>query len=74
MTKLPVVSGRECIDALQRAGFYKSRQKGSHVTMRRDDPYAKPIVPLHKTLKPGTLKSILRQAELSIEGFIELLN
>ncbi|HLF89527.1 MAG TPA: type II toxin-antitoxin system HicA family toxin [Anaerolineales bacterium] len=39
MSKLPRISGRECIRALEKAGFYIKRQKGSHVTLRRDDPF-----------------------------------
>jgi predicted RNA binding protein YcfA (HicA-like mRNA interferase family) len=38
MSKLPVISGRECIKALEMAGFYVKRQEGSHIVMRRDDP------------------------------------
>lgn len=73
MTILPIVSAQECIRALERAGFYLSHQKGSHITMRRDDPYAKTIVPNHKTIKRGTLKRILKDADLTVEEFVELL-
>lgn len=41
--------------------------------MRRDDPYAKTIVPNHKTIKRGTLKGILKDADLTVEEFVELL-
>lgn len=41
--------------------------------MQHDDPYAIAVVPNHKTLKRGTLKSILRQAGLTVDEFIELL-
>lgn len=74
MTDLPIVSARQCVKALQRAGFTISRQSGSHIIMRRDDPYAKAIIPNHKELKKGTLKSILRQAGLSVDQFIALLD
>ena len=42
--------------------------------MRRDDPYAKTVVPNHRELDTGTLSGIIRQAELSVEEFLELLN
>lgn len=71
--KLPIISARDCIRALQRGGFYIDRQVGSHIVMYRDDPYAKVIVPEHSTLKPGTLKSILRQAGLTVDEFDALL-
>lgn len=73
MTKLPVISARECIAALKRAGFYISRQEGSHITMRHDEPFRRVTIPNHKTLKKSTLKSILRQAELTTDEFVELL-
>ncbi len=73
MSKLPIISARECIRALQRAGFYVSRQKGSHIIMRRDNPYGKAVVPNHKTLKPGTLRSIIRDAGLTVDEFVALL-
>ena len=50
MTKLPQVSGRECVRALERAGFYLKRQEGSHMVLRRDNPFAQVVVPDHKEL------------------------
>jgi len=73
MTKLPVLSGRECVRALEKAGFGVVRQKGSHLMLARDDPPAYVTVPNHKELDRGTLKSILRQAGLSVDEFIALL-
>lgn len=74
MTKLPRgLSGREAIRALQRAGFYIRRQKSSHVIMRRDNPFAQVVVPLHKSLDTGTLDAIIDGAGLTVEKFIELL-
>lgn len=73
MPKLPIISGRECVSALQRAGFRRRRQRGSHIVMQRDEPYAVTSVPNHKRLKPGTLRSIIRQVGLTVEEFVELL-
>ncbi len=75
MPKLPVVSGAETVKALQRAGFVRVRQAGSHVTMRDHDTRRSATVPLHggRDLPPGTLRSILRQAALSVAEFRELL-
>lgn len=74
MTKLPVVKGRECIRALQRAGFYIDRQKGSHITMMRDEPFGRATVPNHnKPLKRGTLYQIIKDAGLTVDEFITLL-
>lgn len=74
MSKLPVVSGLQCVKALTKAGFSVRRQKGSHIVMQRADPYAMVVVPDHKELRPGTLKGIIRDAGLTVEQFITLLN
>jgi len=50
MSNLPRISGRECIKALNRIGFYSKRQEGSHVVLRRDDPFGQVVVPDHKEL------------------------
>lgn len=71
MTKLPVISGFDCVKALQRLGFTLRRQSGSHIILSRDGAIV--TVPNHKTLKPGTLRSILRQAGLTVEEFLEAL-
>ena len=73
MSKLPVVSGRACIKALQKKGFYVKRREGSHVVLRRDDPFGQVVVPDHKTLDRGTLRGILRQAGISVEEFAALV-
>ena len=73
MTKLPRgMSGKEVIKALQRAGFYVKRQKGSHIVLRRDNPFAQVVVPDHKSIDTGTLAFILDGADLSVEEFIKL--
>jgi len=73
MSRLPSISGRECVKALQRVGFHIRRQEGSHIILRRDDPFAQVVVPDHKELDRGTLRAIIRQAGLSVEELIELL-
>ena len=72
MSKLPVISGRECIKVLEKAGFYFKRQEGSHIVLRKDNPFAQVVVPEHKELDRGTLRSIIRQSSLSLDEFIEL--
>jgi predicted RNA binding protein YcfA (HicA-like mRNA interferase family) len=73
MPKLPAVHARECVKALQRAGFYVARQKGSHITLRRDDPKGRVTIPNHNPLKPGMLYKIIKDAGLTVDEFIELL-
>ena len=67
------LSGSEVVRALQRAGFYRRRQRGSHIVMRRDDPFAQVVVPAHRNLDTGTLAAILDGAGLTVEQFTELL-
>jgi len=73
MSKLIVVSGRECIRALEIVGFFVIRQKGSHVSMIREEPFNQIVVPNHKELDRGTLRAIIRQAGLSVDEFNDLL-
>ena len=73
MSKLPRISGRECVQALEQAGFYIKLQESSHVVLRRDDPFIQVVVPDHKELDRGTLRAIIRQAGLGVDEFIKLL-
>ncbi len=73
MSRLPRISGRDCVKALDKVGFYLKRQHGSHLILRRDNPFAQVVVPNHKELDRGTLRSIIRQAELSVDEFVRLL-
>ena len=68
---LPVVSGQQTIKALESLGFEQVSQRGSHVKLRGDGRTV--IVPLHSELARGTLRSILRQADLTTEEFIAAL-
>lgn len=73
MPKLPQISGRECVNALEKAGFRFLRQSGSHMHMRRDTPFAQVAIPNHSPIKRGTLRSIIRQSGLSVDEFLDLL-
>lgn len=72
--KLPTdLSGRDVRTALERAGFVFRRQKGSHMVLRRDEPFARVIVPAHKQIRPGTLRRIVADAGLTVDQFLQLL-
>lgn len=73
--RLPIVSGRQVIRVLERIGYQIVRQKGSHIRLRdENDPEHLPItVPDHRTLKPGLLRQILRDANLTVGEFVDLL-
>ena len=73
MAKLPTdLSGREVRTTLERAGFVFRRQRGSHMVLRRDAPYARVVVPDHKQIRAGTLRRIIADAGLSIDQFMQL--
>jgi predicted RNA binding protein YcfA (HicA-like mRNA interferase family) len=76
MSKLPRMSGKEIVKALERLGFIQIRQRGSHVSLKKvsEKGVIGCVVPLHKEVAYGTLKGILRQAHLSEEEFMENIN
>jgi predicted RNA binding protein YcfA (HicA-like mRNA interferase family) len=73
VSKLPSISGKECIQVLEQIGFYQKRRESSHIIMRRDEPFAQVVVPDHSELAKGTLRAIIRDIELSVEEFVSLL-
>lgn len=74
MAKLPTdLSGREVRAALERAGFVFRRQTASHMILRRDEPYARAVVPDHKQVRSGTLRRIITDAGLTVDQFMQLL-
>jgi len=75
MTRLPQVTARKMLAALQRAGFVIRRVKGSHHFLRhRDDPRRETVIALHPgDLPEGTVREILKQAGLSRDQFVKLL-
>ena len=75
MPRRPVVTGKEMIRALERAGFFLDRQRGSHVTMRHRDTRRSVTVPVHAgaALTPKILSSVLEQAGLTVDELRRLL-
>lgn len=75
MPKMPRISSREAIRALERLGFEQVRQTGSHVVMKKESEEGEIgcVVPVHRELKVGTLSGILKQAQITVEAFIESL-
>ena len=75
MPKLPRISSKKAIKALEKLGFQQVRQTGSHVVMKKitSDRQIGCVVPIHRELKVGTLSGILRQAKVTPEEFIDNL-
>ncbi len=75
MTRLAAYSGEEVVRAFKRAGWHVARRKGSHVIMEKEGFDATPSIPVHKgkDVKRGTLRSLIRDAELSVEEFLKVI-
>jgi len=67
----PILRPIEIISALSKKGFYFKSQKGSHAKYTNGNHTV--IIPIHDTIARGTLKSILNQANIQIEEFLQLL-
>ncbi|MCR4317444.1 MAG: type II toxin-antitoxin system HicA family toxin [Planctomycetes bacterium] len=74
MKRLPVVSASKLVKALSKVGYSVDHQTGSHIILRNAlPPFRRLTIPDHKEISKGTLKSILRQAEMTNQDLMELL-
>jgi predicted RNA binding protein YcfA (HicA-like mRNA interferase family) len=74
VSHLPVVSGREAVRAFEKAGYAIDHQSSSPIILRhRDPPHRRLSVPDHKEVAKGTLRSLIRQAGLTVDEFRSLL-
>lgn len=73
MPKLRRATAEETIRALERLGFERVRQRGSHVVLKKQTQTGEVgcVVPIHGQLAIGTLRSILRQAGVTPEEFMQ---
>ena len=74
--KLPSLRPKDVVRAFERLGFEAWRQKGSHLTMYRAADRRVLTIPMHfgKDIPKGTLRTMIREAGLSVQEFVELLN
>lgn len=74
MPKLPIVMPNKVVKALKRHGFVEARQKGSHLILWHPQTKRIVSVPIHaRILKKGLLSGIIKEANLTLEEFLELL-
>jgi predicted RNA binding protein YcfA (HicA-like mRNA interferase family) len=74
LSGLPVVSGREVVKALSKIGYALDRERGSHMILRQtSSPFRRLTVPDHKEIAKGTLRAIIRESGLTVDGFKQLL-
>jgi len=75
MAKLPSVSGRVVVKVAKSVGFELDRQRGSHAVYWRDSDRRRIVIPMHgsKSLKPGTLRGIIADMQLTVDEFVARL-
>lgn len=73
MARLPVVSGAAAVRAFERDGWQFDRQHGSHVILHKPGHIASLSILQHRELSPGTVRSLIRAAGLTVEEFVALL-
>ena len=70
MALLPVLSGREVVKVFQSFGWEVSRQSGSHIIMTKEGEMVTLSIPDHKEVAKGTLRSLIRAANLTVDEFV----
>lgn len=73
MGKLANISGKEAVKAFGKAGWTVAGQVGSHCVMTKEGERANLSVPQHKELSTGTLRALIRAANMTVEQFLDLL-
>lgn len=76
MSKLPLISGDKAVKCFERLGYEVVRQRGSHIRLHhKSDKSKRPLtIPRHKTLGKGLLRKLIRDAEITIEDLLQILD
>jgi predicted RNA binding protein YcfA (HicA-like mRNA interferase family) len=73
MPPLPPLSGRDAVRVFESFGWVVARQRGSHIIMTKEGEIATLSIPDHREIAKGTLRSLIRSANLTIDRFISAL-
>jgi predicted RNA binding protein YcfA (HicA-like mRNA interferase family) len=73
MASLPVIGGSEAVKVFQRFGWIVARQTSSHIIMTKDGEIASLSIPTHREVARGTLRSLIRSANLTVDEFVQKL-
>lgn len=74
MSILPRISGRDAAAAFRRLGYEFDRQRGSHIILRHtQSPFRRLTIPDHREIAKGTLRSLIREAGITVDEFVALL-
>lgn len=74
MSHFPKISGREAVRIFEKFGWQAVRQRGSHIIMLKDEKMVTLSVPDHDEIAKGTLRSLIRSAELTVTAFVDVAN
>jgi predicted RNA binding protein YcfA (HicA-like mRNA interferase family) len=70
---IPIISGREVVQAFELLGWRVARQNGSHIIMIKSGEIVTLSIPDHKEVARGTLRSLIRSANLTVAEFVALI-
>ncbi|MBC7911217.1 MAG: type II toxin-antitoxin system HicA family toxin [Pyrinomonadaceae bacterium] len=73
MATLPAISGQEAVRVFESFGWTAARQKGSHIIMTKKGEIVTLSIPNHKEVARGTLRSLIRSANLTVDEFVAAL-
>ena len=75
MHKLPLLSANSIVKALSKIGYSYDHQTGGHIILRNSmPPHRRAVVPNRKEVPRGTLRAIINEAGLTVDGFLNLLS
>ena len=73
MASLPVLSGQEVVRIFETFGWSVARQRSSHIIMTKEGENVTLSIPNHKEVARGTLRSLIRSANLTVDEFVKAL-
>lgn len=73
MPKLPTLSGRDVVRVFEKLGWAVARQSSTHIVMTKEGEVASLSVPDHRTVAKGTLRGLIRAANLTVDEFTDAI-
>jgi predicted RNA binding protein YcfA (HicA-like mRNA interferase family) len=73
MRRLSNISGKDAVKAFEKAGWTQMGQVGSHVVLTKKGMRSNLSVPQHRELAPGTIRALIRAAEMTVDEFLSSL-
>jgi predicted RNA binding protein YcfA (HicA-like mRNA interferase family) len=70
MASLPALNGKEVVRVFGSFGWIVARQRGSHIIMIKEGEIITLSIPNHKEVAKGTLRSLIRSANLTVDEFV----